>query len=113
MHPDLIERAPPATQEFVFKVGLVAVVRVHAADEAIARRILPSVLSPPSTEELNVANDLHASLGWDATVTQVIFPFHRRPTLFEINGQTVKRRSARRPRSEPAAESRRGGGRPR
>jgi hypothetical protein len=113
MHPDLIARAPPATLEYVFKVRLVATVRVRAADEAVARRILPSVLSPPSTEELRLANDLHASLEWDAAVTGVVFSMGSPAVLSEIDGKAVKGRSERRARSEPAAESRRGGQRAR
>jgi hypothetical protein len=59
--------------EFVFKASIVAVVRVRAADENVAREIVPDVLGAPSTAEVGLANQNHAALGRDATVTDVDF----------------------------------------
>jgi formylmethanofuran:tetrahydromethanopterin formyltransferase len=43
-------------KEFAFEVGLVARVRVRAADEASARRAVPSVIGAPSSAEIALAN---------------------------------------------------------
>jgi hypothetical protein len=59
--------------EFAFKVNVVAVVRVHAADENVARKIIPDVLGAPGAAEIRLVNENHAALGRDATVTDVDF----------------------------------------
>ena len=59
--------------EFAFRVNIVAVVRVHAADENVARKIVPEVLGAPSATEVRLINENHAALGRDATVTDVDF----------------------------------------
>ena len=59
--------------EFAFRVNIVAVVRVHAADENVARKIVPEVLGAPSAAEVRLINENHAALGRDATVTDVDF----------------------------------------
>jgi hypothetical protein len=59
--------------EFVFKVNIGAVVRVRAADENVARKIVPDVLRAPGTMEIGLANQNHAALGCDARVTDVDF----------------------------------------
>jgi hypothetical protein len=59
--------------EFVFKVNIGAVVRVRAADENVARKIVPDVLRAPGTVEIGLTNQNHAALGRDATVTDVDF----------------------------------------
>ena len=56
--------------EYVFEVKLVALVRVRASEESLARRALPGSGSP-STAEVSVANDNNAAFGWNATVTKV------------------------------------------
>jgi hypothetical protein len=38
-------------RDFEFKVTLVAVVRVLAADESVARQVVPEVLGAPSTAD--------------------------------------------------------------
>jgi hypothetical protein len=61
-------------RDFAFKVNLVAVVRVRAADESIAREVVPTVLGAPSTNEIKLANQNHLHVtGGDATVTSVDF----------------------------------------
>lgn len=85
-------RGHPATPEYAFKVKLVAVVRVRAADEALARRALPSVLSSPGTVDIKVANENNAALGVDALVTDVDFSIEEGATLFEVDGTIIKQR---------------------
>ena len=49
--------------DFAFKVNLVAVVRVLAAEENAARRVVPTVLGAPSAAEIGLANQNNAALG--------------------------------------------------
>ena len=63
----------PAMGDFEFKVNLVAVVRVRAADPTAARAIVPAVLGAPGSAEIALANQNHLTLGRDATVTSVEF----------------------------------------
>ena len=61
-------------RDFEFRVNLVAVVRVRAADEAVARQVVPTVLGAPSTAEIGLANQNNVgATGHDATVTNVDF----------------------------------------
>jgi hypothetical protein len=60
-----------AMKDFEFKVNLVAVVRVRAADERVARQVVPTVLGAPGATEINLANQNNAATGRDATVTSV------------------------------------------
>ena len=60
-------------KDFGFKVNLVAVVRVRADDESIARKVVPTVLGAPDTVEIGLANENHAATGCHATVTDVDF----------------------------------------
>ena len=60
-------------KDFAFKVNLVAVVRVCADDESIARKVVPTVLGPPGPVEISLANENHAATGHHATVTDVDF----------------------------------------
>jgi hypothetical protein len=61
-------------RDFEFKVDLVAVVRVRAADENIARQVVPTVLGAPSTSEIGLANQNNVfAAGHDAIVTSVDF----------------------------------------
>jgi hypothetical protein len=59
--------------DFVFKVNLVAVVRVRAGDESVARYVVPTVLGAPGPTEIALANQNHEALGHDAAVTGVEF----------------------------------------
>ena len=69
----LVLREGSPLGEFEFKVSVVAVVRVRAADENAAREVIPDVLGAPSTAEITLANENQAALGRDATVTDVDF----------------------------------------
>jgi len=44
-------------------------VRVRAADEIEARKVVPAVLLLPGPDEVRTANDANAKLGWGATIT--------------------------------------------
>ena len=63
----------PAVEDFTFKVNLVAVVRVRADDESVARKIVPTVLGAPGTVEIRLANENNTARGHRATVTDVDF----------------------------------------
>jgi hypothetical protein len=60
-------------KEFLFEVAVRAAVRVRAADESVARQVLPSVLGVPGTVELRLANEINEAMGIDATVADVHF----------------------------------------
>ena len=60
-------------KDFAFKVNLVAVVRVRADDESVARKIVPTVLGAPGTVEIRLTNENIAATGRDATITDVDF----------------------------------------
>jgi hypothetical protein len=60
-------------KDFAFKVNLVAVVRVRADDESVARKIVPTVLGAPGTAEIRLANENNAATGCYAAVTDVDF----------------------------------------
>jgi hypothetical protein len=62
-----------AVDDFTFKVNLVAVVRVRAGDESIARKFVPEVLGAPGTLEIRLANENNAAKGHHATVIDVVF----------------------------------------
>ena len=56
--------------EYVFEVRLRAVIRVRAADEEVARKVVSSVLGSPGSIQIDLAN-LHAGVGQAATLTEV------------------------------------------
>jgi len=60
-------------KDFAFKVNLVALVRVRAADESVARKIVPAVLGAPGTVEIRLANENRGAVGRASTVTDVDF----------------------------------------
>jgi hypothetical protein len=86
--------ADPATvQEYAFQVKLVAVVRVRATDEVLARKVIPSVLGSPGTAEIRLVNESNNSLGLKATVTVVdFFVKGESAVLPESNDKKVRRR---------------------
>jgi hypothetical protein len=59
--------------EYVYEVTLRAVVRVRAADEETARKVVPTVLGAPGTLEIGLANQNNEAVGRAATVTDVDF----------------------------------------
>src|SRR5262245_29105384 len=91
--------------DFTFKVNLTAVVRVRAADENVARKVVPMVLGAPGSLEIALANEINAATGHNAQVNDVGFSI---ASLAPINGgrdRAVKRRNPTAP--TPAARSRR------
>jgi hypothetical protein len=62
-----------AMKDFAFKVDLVAVVRVRAGHESVAREVVPAVVAAPGTQEIALANENNAATGHDARVTDVTF----------------------------------------
>ena len=75
-------------QEYAFEVKLVAVVRVRATEEVVARKVVPSVLGSPGTVEISLANESNTMLGLNATVTEVDFSAEgTSAVLLDINGK--------------------------
>jgi hypothetical protein len=58
-------------EDFAFKVNLVAVVRVRADEESVARRVVPTVLGAPGAVVIRLANEKNVSTGHHATITDV------------------------------------------
>ena len=85
--------AAATVQEYAFQVKLVAVVRVCAKDEVLARKVIPSVLGSPGTAEIRLVNEFNNSLGSKATVTAVdFFVKGESAVLPESNDKKVRRR---------------------
>ena len=63
----------PAMEDFTLKVNLVAVVRVRADDESIARKVVPTVVGAPGPADIRLTNKNIAAMGRDAAVTDVHF----------------------------------------
>ena len=81
--------------DYAIEVHLIAVVHVNAADEAAARKVVPTVLGAPGSVEISVANDNNAGLGINATVTHVdFFPKLSSVAVTEVNGKTMKARKS-------------------
>ena len=82
-----IRSASLAVDDFAFTVNIVAVVRVRAAEESVARRVVPTVLGAPGTVELRLANEGNAVLAHHATITNVDFSVEEGSIkLIETNG---------------------------
>ena len=74
-------------EDYAFKMNIVAMVRVRADDENVARKVVPTVLAAPSTLEIRLANEGNARLVEDATVTDVNFSAEEDAIgLVEIDG---------------------------
>lgn len=58
---------------FSFKTNLIAVMRVRAGDEMVARKAVPTVLRAPRAIEIRLANEGTALLFDGAIVTDVDF----------------------------------------
>ena len=72
--------------EYKFDVDLVVTVRVRAPDEATARKVIPTVVTPPSEAIIGVINRPNAVLGVEAAVTGVALSLEKNATLVEVNG---------------------------
>ena len=78
-------------EDFAFKVNLVAVVRVRADDESVARKVVPTVLGAPGTVEIRLANENNAATGRHATVTDVDFSIGSVKPLRLVRGKESRR----------------------
>jgi hypothetical protein len=75
-------------QDYEFEVTIVAVVRVRAENEGLARQVVgSSALASPSTEEIRMANEGEFVLGKQATIIAVDFskPDDDSIRLIEVN----------------------------
>lgn len=52
---------------------------MRADNEEVAREVVPSVLGPPSSLEIGLANENNVAVGWSATVTEVAFMQDKTP----------------------------------
>jgi hypothetical protein len=77
-------------QNYVFEVKVSGTVRVRAADEMEARKVVPAVLLLPGPDEVRMANEANAKMGWDATITSVNFRVKGGLPLVRSNGKKVK-----------------------
>ena len=96
--------------DFAFKVNIVAVVRVRAADENVALKVVPTVLGAPGAAEIRLANENNALSYNDAIVTNVDFLIEDGSIkLVEIDGVFIlsESRAAAASAPVPAARSRR------
>jgi hypothetical protein len=78
--------------EYKFDVDLVVTVRVRAPDEATARKVIPTVVTPPSEAIIGVINQPNAVLGVEAAVTGVALSLEKNARLVEVNGETTVKR---------------------
>jgi|EndMetStandDraft_8_1072994.scaffolds.fasta_scaffold105277_2 hypothetical protein len=102
--------------DFAFEVNIIAVVRVRAADENVALKVVPTVLGAPADVEIRLANENNAALGHHAIISNVDFSFKDGSiTLFEIDGSCVPSnpaiRSPRLPTARRISRLTAGGGR--
>ena len=80
-------------QEYAIKVKLTAIVRLRAANETVARRAATSVLLSIGAEDIRIANDNHAALTGDATITKVSFCVEGQPMLVAIGRRSRSKRA--------------------
>ena len=80
---------------YVFEIKVAGTVRVRAADEMEARKVVPAVLVLPGPDEVRMANDANAAMGWEATITSVNFRVRGGVTLVGREGKRIKRRESR------------------
>jgi len=75
--------------DFEFKLSLVAGVRVRAAGENAARRVVLTIVGAPSAAEIRLANQNIAAMGLDATIIDVDFSVEKGSIkLVEIDGKS-------------------------
>ena len=81
---------------YVFRVNVAGTVRVQAADELEARKVVPAVLLLPGPDEVRMANDSNAKIGWEGTITSVNFRVKGGIALVRTNGEKIERQQRRR-----------------
>jgi hypothetical protein len=85
-------RKTVAMKTFTFETTIEAVVRVLAADEDSARKMVPTVLGAPGTADIRIANEnVGVGLGIQAVIDEVEFNAALSLSLVEISGERVKR----------------------
>jgi hypothetical protein len=75
---------------YVFEVKVAGAVRVRAADESEARKVVAAVLLLPGPDEVRIANDSNGRIGWDGTITSVNFRVKGGLTLVSKDGKRIK-----------------------
>ena len=81
---------------YVFRVNVAGTVRVQAADELEARKVVPAVLLLPGPDEVRMANDSNAKIGWEGTITSVNFRVKGGIALVRTKGEKIERQQRRR-----------------
>lgn len=76
---------------YVFRVNVAGTVRVQAADELEARKVVPAVLLLPGPDEVRMANDSNAKIGWEGTITSVNFRVKGGIVLVSKNRKNIER----------------------
>jgi hypothetical protein len=76
---------------YVFEVKVAGTVRVQAADEFEARKVVPAVLLLPGPDEVRMANDSNSKIGWAATITSVNFRVKGGIVLVSKNRKNIER----------------------
>jgi hypothetical protein len=93
--PDKHPREGSFVPSYVFAVKVAGTVRVQAADEIEARKVVPAVLLFPGPDEVRMANGANAKIGWEATITSVNFRVKGGIALVGREGKRIKRRESR------------------
>jgi hypothetical protein len=78
---------------FVFEVNVAGTVRVRTDDEFEARKVVPAVLLLPGPDEVRMANDSNAKIGWEGIITSVNFRVKGGITLVSRDGKKSERRA--------------------
>jgi hypothetical protein len=81
---------------YVFEVKVAGTVRVRAADEMEASKVVPAVLFLPGPDEVRMANEANAKIGWQATITSVNFRVRGGIALVRRDGTKIERPQRRR-----------------
>jgi hypothetical protein len=77
---------------YLFKVNVQATVRVRADDEIEARKVVPAVLLLPGPDEVRMANDANAKIGWGAKIASANFRVKGEITCASVDGKRVNHR---------------------
>jgi hypothetical protein len=81
---------------YVFGVNVAGTVHVQGADEFEARKVVPAVLLLPGRDEVRMANDSNAKIGWAGIITSVNFRVKGGIALVRRNGKKIERQQRRR-----------------
>jgi hypothetical protein len=96
----------PFMSNFSFETKLAAVVRVRAADEIVARKLVPTVLGAPGTLEIRLANENNAVFFKDAIIIDVEFSLDEGAIkLIETDGVPAPAPAIRPPRPRASHRS--------